>query len=163
MWLLRSAVCCDLVSLAIISDSITATSNVFNVGESFTGTFTLTYPAVNGFYFQGSATLRVVAVDGLSVLLLGTFNHGQFCNPTKGCRTPGVSMYYLNGTVNSNQLFATPTAWASITDTSFPLQSINGIVTVVGSQTIFSGSFGSGTIMTTLACTAAQGLLVCDV
>ena len=147
-----------VVSLGVILTHLgAATTNVFNIGETFTGTFSFTFPSVNGINFQGSATLRITGVDGLNVQILGTFTHGQFCNPTRGCRTPGVSQYFLNGTVNGVQLFATPTAWASITDTSFPLQSISGFVSVVGAQTIFSGSFGSGTLRTTLACSAAQG------
>ena len=148
-----------VVSVLICTDTYAATYNPFNFGENWVGTFNFTFPTVRGITYTGSATLQVTQIDGLSVQLLGTFNHGQFCDPTRGCRTPGVSQYYLTGTVNGQQLVATPTAWAAITDTSFPPQSINGFISVSGQNTLFTGAFGSGSINTTLACSASNGLV----
>ena len=123
------------------------------------GTYSLT---VNGALYQGSATFEVTMVNGANVQLLGTFTHGTYCQVSAGCRTPGVSSYYLTGTVSGNTLVAQPTAWAAITDTTFPPQSISGILSTSGQTTTFSGYLGSGTFTTTLACSAAVGLFLSD-
>ena len=133
-----------------------ASYNPFNFGEMWTGTYSLT---VNGALYQGSATFEVTMINGANVQLLGTFTHGTYCAVASGCRTPGVSAYYLTGTVSGNTLVAQPTAWAAITDTTFPPQSITGILSTSGQTTTFSGYLGSGTFTTTLACSAAVGLL----
>jgi hypothetical protein len=72
-----------------------------------------------------------------------------------------VTQYYLNGTVNSQQLYATPSGFSPITDTSFPAQIISGFLQVNGNTSSFGGYFGSGTFNTTLSCSASQGILRC--
>jgi hypothetical protein len=118
--------------------------------------------SVRGVNYNGGANLKVTAINNLQVQLLGTFNHGSFCNPNAGCRTPGVSQYYLTGNVQGAQLVATPTAWAAITDTSFPLQGISGFLSTSGQTNTFSGAYGSGTFNTTLACSASVGLIMVE-
>ncbi len=121
------------------------------------GTFNVT---VNGINFHGGLTYEVTQVNGQAIQLLGTFTYGGFCDPTRGCRTPGVSQYYLSGTVLGQQLVAMPSAWAAITDRSFPQQSISGFLASSGQSATFSGYYGSGSFNTTLACSAASGLII---
>jgi hypothetical protein len=148
----------DRLTLHSLSNSFfhmpTATLNPFNVGEMWTGTFSTIVSGVN---ISGGMTLEVTDINGLQVQLLATLQHGAYCNAAAGCRTPGVTAFYLNGSVNAQQLVAKPTAWSPITDTTFPAQSLSGFLSVVGNATRFSGFYGSGTFNTTLACSASLG------
>ena len=134
-----------------------ASYNPFNFGDNWVGTFNTTYQGRN---YQGGVRFAITQVIGLQVQLLGTFTYGGFCNTTAGCLTPGVSQYYLTGNVNGQQLVAVGTAWAPITDRTFPPQGISGFLSTSGQTNIFSGNYGSGTFRTTLACSAAVGLLL---
>jgi hypothetical protein len=121
----------------------------------WTGTF---FTLVGGANVSGGMTLEVTSVSGLQVQLLATLQHGGFCNAAAGCRTPGVTSYYLSGTVNAQQLVATVSSYAPITDPTFPAQGLSGFLSVFGNVTRFSGAYGSGKFNTTLACSASQGI-----
>ena len=131
-----------------------ATYNPFNVGEQWTGTYNTTS---NGAAVNGAITLEVISISGLTVQIFGTFTHGTYCNVAAGCRTPGVTQYYLNGQVNGQQLVATPAGYSGITDTTFAQLGLSGFINVVGAVTKLAGNFGTGTFQTTLACSAAVG------
>ena len=132
-----------------------AVVNIFNFGEQWVGTFNTT---LNGAKINGALTLEVAGASSTEVVLLAIFQTGQYCDASKGCTSPGVSEFYLNGTISSNNVVANFTQWGEITDRNFPIYQLLGNVQVVGNETQFSGSYGSGTFFTTLACSAAQGL-----
>ena len=135
--------------------SYLAVVNIFNFGEQWVGTYST---IVNGTTINGALTLEVAGAGSSDVVLLAIFHTGQYCDASKGCLSPGVSEFYLNGTINANNVIANFTQWGEITDRNFPVYQLLGSIQVIGNETQFSGTYGNGRFFTTLACSAAQGL-----
>eukprot|EP00049_Salpingoeca_infusionum_P008285 m.134987 g.134987 ORF g.134987 m.134987 type:complete len:3074 (+) comp13971_c1_seq1:42-9263(+) len=135
------------------------TRNIFNYGDNWFGHFTnvTSCRSVTGETIQcsGSLDIQVVGVSGSSVQLLATFHHGQYCNPSLGCRTEsaGVAQFYLTGTTSSNSIAVTYDEWSGITDRSFVRGNIGGKVTHDDAQrVVLSGTFRDGTFQVSLEC-----------
>ncbi len=70
---------------------------MFNVGDEWLGTFST---VASGAALDGGLELEVTRVVGPDVTFFATFVHGQFCNVNLGCRTAGVSQFYMTGTLS---------------------------------------------------------------
>eukprot|EP00041_Stephanoeca_diplocostata_P038343 m.1502694 g.1502694 ORF g.1502694 m.1502694 type:complete len:2193 (+) comp25207_c0_seq49:437-7015(+) len=154
---------------------------LFNLHDEYVGSFSV--PGRGG----GGLTLRVTRTNRSTgfVEMIATFRHGGFCNITLGCRTQGVSEFYLQGVISNfthlDMQYVTgfiggANGWVGITDRGFQRENLSGAVTAVGNATQFAGAWGAlGVFSTVRRCTARtadvgvlqtgdvwQGYYVCD-
>eukprot|EP00051_Salpingoeca_urceolata_P006478 m.85467 g.85467 ORF g.85467 m.85467 type:complete len:2344 (-) comp14846_c0_seq1:181-7212(-) len=144
-----------------------ADATAFVVGDAWLGSFETT---IGSETVSGRLSVRVSDIRGTSVVqLLCRFTHGQPCDVLKGCRTPGVTEFYVLGRFLDGVFDRTVfDGWAGITDRSFPPQSFEGrvVVSADGEAQFFRGSFGPGTFDMTKQCSPGEdhtGVLPGDV
>jgi hypothetical protein len=133
----------------------TAGRNPFTVGDDWMGTY------ANGNDI-GGLTITVSRTTPTSARLLISQKHGGDCNPSLGCRNPGVSEFYATAQVDATGVNATllATDWAAITDQSYSgiIRSGNMVFVANGNSVQLSGTYsqGQGTFVATRRCTAAD-------
>ena len=136
----------------------------FRFGDEWVGSYTALCTSTTGTRIPCSGTLNmaVVQVNGNVVRMLSTFYHGGFCDVSRGCRieSPGVSSFYIEGTVSGNRLtapFVRVNGWMGITDASFVREDLDGDISITNGQLAYSGKYGtSGTFTVRQRCQASD-------
>ena len=143
-------------------------NGAFRLGSEWIGAYNTTVRDSDGSTRQGGGRmeLQVVGVSGAKVTVLASLQHGEYCAPGdvyRECRTAGLSEFYMVGNVvDKSELALQYGAWTGITDTTFNRENLQGVITVDGPNTLFSGTYGTGSFKVTERCFAAQEIGAVD-